>query len=572
LSFQMWALGKRDDVVRVEQRRHDEIRAKPPPHKANHEERVPVGLEYVDWGWTKKEAYMAAGISKGCLDRALEIGGVPVMGRPTSLSDAQARELETLVTKAGINLQAPRLDGDIDDERSFVNMALGVIRKGMSNPYVELKAPDPKTLKIWIAQVDGVVRSADTKAEHRFKAYMNLRTPYAMAVALPVVFGVADMELVFSMDDVSFFAHKWDPSQKIRVIANTKSLEYMAAARLGVSVLESNPEFHCQRMVTLNFTLGGRGFDACKVIKVCDHAFDVNKPECYVWNPRRRIFLLLFNPSTPKELVSICMYKTSILPSVEAKRQECISTALEALRPIDFSQPQEHSQQDSASQRASAAGALTEEQAAAAEAVARAEVLERFATAVCLSDGEYFQIKSIEEELIRHCKRRNLPILFGKFSSGASMTQSPNDVGKGLHMVVHKEFNSQNFRCEAECVDPPGDIVQLVKKDLQKKLAAKDFKSLWHVLQWSEKVIEKACTPAHIESAFHDAGIVTRKGIMRVQNGETTDPSDPIKILSKCPHFKDLQQAEADKLITLIPTFSEIVAKRGFVLECKQKQ
>lgn len=77
-----------------------------------------------------------------------------------------------------------------------------------------------------------------------------------------------------------------------------------------------------------------------------------------------------------------------------------------------------------------------------ADALSEEDIRQRYANIVLLSDGEHFTLKTVMTELISYCDRKGYPIHFGKFAAGASTTQSPDDNGKGLHVVIHREFNS----------------------------------------------------------------------------------------------------------------------------------
>jgi hypothetical protein len=62
-------------------------------------------------------------------------------------------------------------------------------------------------------------------------------------------------------------------------------------------------------------------------------------------------------------------------------------------------------------------------------------------------NGANGQVKAIENSLHNMCAEANQNIIWGKFSAGASMTQTPNDKG-AMHHTLHDLFKTSNFRNE----------------------------------------------------------------------------------------------------------------------------
>jgi hypothetical protein len=170
------------------------------------------------------------------------------------------------------------------------------------------------------------------------------------------------------------------------------------------------------------------------------------------------------------------------------------------------------------------------------------------------------------------CEKKDINVVFGKYAGGASMTQSPNDNGKGLHVIIHQQFNSSEFKYESTYPMPPGDRWKELDTFLKDKLQPKDHKTLMKALKHAPRILAKACEPSHVIGAFHDTGIATREGVKRVQEGLTRDPSDPLTILSKCPDFRKFTGDESERLLTqVLPRISEKYRERGFALESKHK-
>jgi hypothetical protein len=82
--------------------------------------------------------------------------------------------------------------------------------------------------------------------------------------------------------------------------------------------------------------------------------------------------------------------------------------------------------------------------------------------------------------------------------------------------------------------------------------------------------IQDESEESNVIGAVHESGIATRNGMKLVQEGKTRDPSDPLKIMSKNPHFSKFSRVETEQLMVGVkPQISVKIGLRGFALEGK---
>jgi hypothetical protein len=321
---------------------------------------------------------------------------------------------------------------------------------------------------------------------------------------------------------------------------------------IGVSTIDD--QGLSQRLIQFSITLGW-GVSPVKVIKVCDRQFDESRAHLFKMDEDSGLYVLCYHPNLDKHVVAKKLYRKAILPELLNFRKKLAERDAAALEEIMSSQSQPMSQGAEV-----AAGA--DDQLTAAE--------QKFGLMALHSDGEHFNLDVIVDDLIPYVKENDFNVVFCKFAGGASMTSSPNDIGLGIHPPMHKYFHSSSFKYEdGDSPFPAGRKWEDLKSFLCKTLATKDFKTIWKALKHSPGVLNKALTQENIKSAFQHSGIITSEGVRRVQNGETKNPSDPVTMLSKCPHFAELTTEVAKKTAkkTVRALGKECFALRGMATE-----
>ena len=136
-----------------------------------------------------------------------------------------------------------------------------------------------------------------------------------------------------------------------------------------------------------------------------------------------------------------------------------------------------------------------------------------------------------------------------------------------MHPVIKAGYKDPKFKYEADFTDPTGMSWQALKQFMRDKMEAADFKTLWKGVAQSVPICSKALTLKNIQSAFDATGAITRLGVAKVQRGETTDPSNALRILSGNAHFVSLDTATAQQVMDLLPQLTEAVATYDFVPE-----
>lgn len=83
----------------------------------------------------------------------------------------------------------------------------------------------------------------------------------------------------------------------------------------------------------------------------------------------------------------------------------------------------------------------------------------------------------------------------------------------------------------------------------------------------ADDVTSKALTLHNVQASFHGTGSITIEGVMNCQAGRTTDPSDPLDILSGNAHFHGLDYEKAVKVIEAIPECAVLFGEHHIVPE-----
>ena len=82
-------------------------------------------------------------------------------------------------------------------------------------------------------------------------------------------------------------------------------------------------------------------------------------------------------------------------------------------------------------------------------------IRQMYATIASFRDGERNQTVTIIERLIPRAIEKKHDKIYGKWSGGLSMSESPNDKGKGLHPVLHKGYGDAKFKYKKVYPDLP---------------------------------------------------------------------------------------------------------------------
>ena len=160
-----------------------------------------------------------------------------------------------------------------------------------------------------------------------------------------------------------------------------------------------------------------------------------------------------------------------------------------------------------------------------------------YATIASFRDGERNQTETIIERLIPRAIEKKHDKIYGKWSGGLSMSESPNDKGKGIHPVLHKGYGDAKFKYKKVYPDPPGRNWQQLKTIVKKKLSSGDFKTLWKAIASAPAILSRALTEANLNAAFHSTGAITNERYAMYQQKETKDPSDKNIIMNRKTHF-----------------------------------
>jgi hypothetical protein len=233
-------------------------------------------------------------------------------------------------------------------------------------------------------------------------------------------------QLVMTTDEVAFFVHMHMLNVRPRAITTQVALDWLDDSHLGVSA--QNPEYQKQRLVQVSLTFSGAGMTICTVIKIIDRKFQGSIP--ILLHPAERLYLLIFNPTCDKKLVSEVMYKGTIIPEMLAERVSLIARDLTPLKDL-VQELQENGYALGAGDPAEVVGM---EKSISAVAVANGgavlsemEVRAKYKLIASVNDGEYNNLDTVMTVLVEYCNSEGMDIGFAKYAAGCSFTQSPNE-------------------------------------------------------------------------------------------------------------------------------------------------
>jgi len=179
------------------------------------------------------------------------------------------------------------------------------------------------------------------------------------------------------------------------------------------------------------------------------------------------------------------------------------------------------------------------------------ELRETYRNMALGSDGALPQTKAIREELIKNNEQYNWCLIFLKWAAGCSLTQSMNDVCS-MHMSFHSYFKNPSFLYEDSVPDPPGRGFQLAKKILQDNLDTPSYETYIKALRHVILFVKKAASDYSIVHAAENTGV---------------HPYNPHIIMSKNPHFCELDDEEAGLVMAIIDKLADHYVAHGVVTE-----
>jgi hypothetical protein len=198
--------------------------------------------------------------------------GVVDRGRPTRMSDEQAREVHEILDHRARFVRCVLVD-DGGKGDSFKDICMQVIQKSAPNNYCAVKEPAPATLKMWQEQCEGIERAAKRRNDGRVRALLDLRSGLSFAAALAVIFSVCHYMQFFSTDDVSVMCYGWGQNKNPKVMTTKEAIAYGNEHNLSPGFSGSSGETSKQRVMVYNTTISTAYKLTCTVLKLADNSF-----------------------------------------------------------------------------------------------------------------------------------------------------------------------------------------------------------------------------------------------------------------------------------------------------------
>ena len=192
---------------------------------------------------------------------------------------------------------------------------------------------------------------------------------------------------------------------------------------------------------------------------------------------------------------------------------------------------------------------------------------EVFKTAVLLSDGQTDQIHATVgyeeagcEGLFQRAERKNQNIVCAKNPAGTSMLYAIPDQAKS-HSELHKEFHSEEFQSDGEYSYPPGQKYADLSGRLEELCTRPSYETFRKGLAFWHRGLSTAYTESITLDAYNKAGVCRKELLGRYLAGEIPNPCDAKFTYSKCPKFANLEQEDADYLLSKAPDFKRIMGE-----------
>ena len=193
--------------------------------------------------------------------------------------------------------------------------------------------------------------------------------------------------------------------------------------------------------------------------------------------------------------------------------------------------------------------------------------VEMFKIATSLSDGQIDQINATVgdelancEGLIQRADRLKQDLIFAKNPAGTSMVYAIPDQAKS-HSILHKVFHSEEFQSDEEYSYPTGRRYADLSDRIEELCTRTSFETFRKGLAFWHRGLTSAYTESVTLDAFHKSGVCRKELLGRYLAGEIPNPCDARFTLSKCPKFAELEQVDADYLLSKMPDFKRIMGE-----------
>jgi len=190
-----------------------------------------------------------------------------------------------------------------------------------------------------------------------------------------------------------------------------------------------------------------------------------------------------------------------------------------------------------------------------------------FKIAVLLSDGQIDQINATIgseaancEGLIQRAARKNHDLMFAKNPAGTSMVYAIPDQAKS-HAILHKVFHSEDFQSDGEYSYPPGQPFSDLSDRIESLCNTASFNTFRKGVAFWQRGLSSAYTETITLDAYHKSGVCRKEFLGQYLAGEIPNPCDATYTLSKCPAFADLEQQDADYLLSKMSEFKRIMGE-----------
>ena len=193
---------------------------------------------------------------------------------------------------------------------------------------------------------------------------------------------------------------------------------------------------------------------------------------------------------------------------------------------------------------------------------------EKYGMQAYWADGEYYNLKAVTDFLWPRSVRKQSHHVYVKSSAGASMDESANDKGRGLHPVIKRGYKDPEFKWNREYPWPTGAKWNGLREELQELLDPADYKTLGKAVACAKEICSKALTMKNTHSAFEGTHAIDRDQFIASQSTtDTIDLSNAQKIMSGNKHWCGLDTTTAKGVLDLIPDLSSVVTEHGYVPE-----
>jgi hypothetical protein len=422
-------------------------------------------------------------------------------------------------------------------------------------------------------KVKELIVQGEVKNTARTQAYENVRNPLSLCAVLNAAFETISPELFISVDEVSVLLNGWE--SKPQVLTSKKAKELLDELGMSVSITEETQK---RRVVSFIAAICADGLALCTFMKIVDRNFTGFKDEPSIYKMDRGLYIYLAHTETSETKIFKDIYKLIAKEANEKKKflferdlyglagnriqltesthesdNEMVgsSTLYNSSNP-DYENITEIEQDvNRAFEEEDVQDQLIENVIDDRINVTAFDFIEHKYEYIAIAcDGAFAQIDALLNHLNDKFISKGKKIMFVKYSGGCSMTQSPNDQGK-MHIILHACVRSPSFRYE-NYSDPLGLNWLELKSLMKLYLDGSSFKTIWKCTCYAEDFLEKAFTTMNVKSAFRRAGVW---------------PLNYARILSKCPHFRELNQEKADYVYNSVNQLSDVVKEHGYIPE-----